>query len=457
MNTIRDVRFLRAQKVTVEGITTPGADVVVENRSVAPFAPSTPDAFTRTTADAQGRFEVEVRAGREGDKVLVRSDAPGVVGLLNVRVSHVAAVDGRVPELRQQGVRLREVVPGEYALDNVCKDPRVGEPGAVVVLTHSRTGEATPITLTDDGAFPPDARLRGSAGDAWTVAVQDGVHTKTTGCGFVVTPLKPDARGCLAPAPPGTLNMTYARLQPLMGPLFLPGGPDPLSVRQGQLGDCYLLGVVVSVAQRNPQLIRDMIQDHGDGTFTVTFKKYDHARGGYVDEAVKVDNTMYTGIYGGLALGRCSTGETWLPILEKAYAAWRGSFDGARSGFPYEVFEAVLGEQGRHHLLEDAAADAVWAQLKRADARKDAMTTWTRVEDEQCPFTNTGLFPDHLYTVLETVEEGGERFVKLRNPWGRGRPAGGVPPDDGIFLLPLSTFMTRFVGVGCAPVPAARS
>src|SRR5579859_4511425 len=49
-------------------------------------------------------------------------------------------------------------------------------------------------------------------------------------------------------------------------------GVSPGSVRQGGLGSCYFHSTVAALAQSNPQLLKDMITDNGDGTYAVLFK-----------------------------------------------------------------------------------------------------------------------------------------------------------------------------------------
>src|SRR5690606_36561200 len=60
------------------------------------------------------------------------------------------------------------------------------------------------------------------------------------------------------------------------GKAFLSGGGDsndidPNDVSQGQLGDCYFIASLAAIARQNPDLIREMIRDNGDGTYTITF------------------------------------------------------------------------------------------------------------------------------------------------------------------------------------------
>jgi hypothetical protein len=47
-------------------------------------------------------------------------------------------------------------------------------------------------------------------------------------------------------------------------------GIHPSDARQGYLGDCFTIASLAAVAQQNPQIIYDAIQDNGDGSFTVT-------------------------------------------------------------------------------------------------------------------------------------------------------------------------------------------
>lgn len=54
--------------------------------------------------------------------------------------------------------------------------------------------------------------------------------------------------------------------------LYGPQGISPDSVRQGGLGSCYFHSTVAALAQSNPQLLKEMITDNSNGTYTVQFK-----------------------------------------------------------------------------------------------------------------------------------------------------------------------------------------
>jgi hypothetical protein len=52
----------------------------------------------------------------------------------------------------------------------------------------------------------------------------------------------------------------------------------------------------------------------------------------------------------------------------------------------------------------------------------------------------------HVYTVLGAVEEGGAKYVQLRNPWGSSEP-GADGKNDGIFKMKLEDFTKLYQGV----------
>lgn len=52
--------------------------------------------------------------------------------------------------------------------------------------------------------------------------------------------------------------------------LFI-GTPSPIGMRQGMLGDCYLISTVGALAKISPEKIKDMIKEKSDGSYEVHF------------------------------------------------------------------------------------------------------------------------------------------------------------------------------------------
>ncbi len=452
---ITKLKFGRAgEQVFVEGQAPPGSEIKAENLSAAPFAPDRAgDAFTTARAGADGRFRLAVPAAREGDQLKLRSLGSAGVALVNVRVKDLAALDGRRAEVSLQALRLVADGSGQYRFGNVSRHPRLSEPGATLQLTNQRTQEKASFVLDAQGLMQADARLPGLPGDVFTVAASDGAHNLDFGetWGYLVAP--PEAGVDAVYQPPADLKanrrtMGMLRVHTFTGPLVVDSidADDPI---QGNVGDCYFVAGASAIAAVDPQAIQKLFKENADGTVTVTFKAYDPDAQAYVDRPITVSRELYTGLGGGPEFGgsrnsgRLEKAELWFPLLEKAYAAWKGGYDGLSNGFPYEVFEAVLGVEGRHFDTEAMSAEAIFQQLKRASKDGEPVITWTKVDSPERPFINSDLAADHAYAVLGVEESNGERRVKLRNPWGRF-------PDDGNLTVPLEKFIKYFAAMGIA-------
>ena len=96
-------------------------------------------------------------------------------------------------------------------------------------------------------------------------------------------------------------------------PLFGASGPSIDDVNQGNLADCYLMSCLAQIAWDEPDVIRSMITDNGNGTYGVRF--FIQGRQVYVtvnaDLPVRADS-------GGLAVNHAS--HIWASLVEKAYA-----------------------------------------------------------------------------------------------------------------------------------------
>jgi Ca2+-binding RTX toxin-like protein len=143
-------------------------------------------------------------------------------------------------------------------------------------------------------------------------------------------------------------------------PLFGPNGIQLDDVRQGGVGDGYLMTALAAIAGKQPFRIKNSIVDLGDGTFAVRFIDADGAHRFYrvdADLPVNPDGTPY---YAKLGNG----GALWVAIMEKAFALHRGGGNGMysslESGPVSEAFAAFglrAGESPFEPLFSD---DTLW-------------------------------------------------------------------------------------------------
>ena len=148
----------------------------------------------------------------------------------------------------------------------------------------------------------------------------------------------------------GSTTYTYAYVS---GNLFVNGAAYN-DIRQGYLGDCYLLTGLGEAALRSPSVIQNMFTDNGDGTFTVRFFNNGVADYVTVDRYLPVDKSGRLVFAGVGSLATSASNELWVALAEKAYAqvnasGWlRGtvrvnSYAAVAAGYIADAFKQITG------------------------------------------------------------------------------------------------------------------
>jgi hypothetical protein len=412
--------------------------------------------------DAQGRFVLD--ANRiTGTDAMSRLNAGDVIRLRGRRDDGTATdwielrVGGRdVTNAQFNAMRLTLADDGRGSVGLTHNTGRpLTEPGAKLRFTNLRTGDALDVTADAKGSIPTGLKIAGRGGDQIAVAVSDG--TNNTDLKTIATTLSVLAQAGVDAADDPKPHKDELRsdgtptypLRRYTGPLFV-GGVNSSDVRQGAIGNCYFPAAVGAVAHQMPKLIEDAITETtnaaGEREFNVRF----FTRSGRM-EMVTVDADLYTRSWGGPIYG--TTGgstdadkmELWFPILEKAFAKWKGSYDTiGNGGAPGDVLTALTGKPTTYLDTGYDSADAVFRAVKTAGDRKIPMTAGTH--DDKKLYTNTGVYADHAYSVLGAEETNGKKYILLRNPWGESE-AGNDGKNDGYFKLELPQFMKLYSDV----------
>ena len=218
------------------------------------------------------------------------------------------------------------------------------------------------------------------------------------------------------------------------GPLFVDGA-KPQDVRQGAIGDCYFPAALAAIAHSDPSVIKNMIKKNEDGTYTVSFYESRYSGAGHKVD-IKVDGDLYVRAWGGPLYGD-SLGtprdlaqmELWFPLVEKAYATWKGSYNAiGNGGVAGKVMSEVMGAR-RVTSLSEYNKDRVFEQIREGAANGWPMAAGTHGDSESARYTNSGVYANHAYSVFGVEEEAGTKYVKLRNPWGQSEPSGDGKND----------------------------
>ena len=204
-------------------------------------------------------------------------------------------------------------------------------------------------------------------------------------------------------------------------------------VRQGDIGDCFLLAAMATLAAQDPGAVRRLIanprHDAEGRLLSCTVRLFLPAlpparEGTRVARDIVVDCTQFPVRRANFGDEDDGHEELWPLIIEKAYAlgvsdgypgldlggtagAAMTALTGARAArLPVAAydFERLTRDLAAHGLVSFATPDAEDARTRNALAR-------------------AGLVRDHAYAVLGTkIDERGERWVQLYNPWGYDHP-----------------------------------
>lgn len=247
--------------------------------------------------------------------------------------------------------------------------------------------------------------------------------------------------------PTDTAGGSSARFE---GDLFIQGAGDagaidPNDVRQGSLGDCYLMAALMSVARTDPQCIRDMVKDNGNGTYTVRFflDRLGMSLIGRGTKEVTVDARVPTHPGGSPRYAKTGDqtiqdGETryelWAMIVEKAWAKLKGGYPQIAGGNPGKAMEAITGKTSDSFRTSSRSAAEILSALERAERDRHPVTCLTpKVEasaetgDQKRDRKRTAwnaladrlhVYAWHAYS-FKSAKDG--RIV-LENPWGYDHP-----------------------------------
>ncbi|KAJ7613033.1 hypothetical protein FB45DRAFT_993113 [Roridomyces roridus] len=241
-------------------------------------------------------------------------------------------------------------------------------------------------------------------------------------------------------------------------PRFVEDGYSSSDVVQGAISDCWFVSALATMATcaglmeklcvaRDEQVgvygfvfLRDMrwVSIVIDDLLFTSIPKweelnyaekelYHHDKDKYNASARKGSKTLYFAKSG-------TEGETWVPLIEKAYAKLHGDYASLGWGYASEAIEDLTGAVCSFIPSQDILdRDKFWTE-ELLKANKDRLfgCSTRRLDSTRSGVSNAtidGVYAGHAYSVLRAVEVKGKRFVVVRNPWGKTEWTG--PWSDG--------------------------
>jgi hypothetical protein len=232
--------------------------------------------------------------------------------------------------------------------------------------------------------------------------------------------------------------------QSVAGSLF-PHVPSHADEYQGQLGDCYFISALGTLADSNPAAVENMFINNNDGTYTVRFYTgtygtiYNYNDGSIgagfrnslvtadyvtVDCMLPVSSTGKLG-YADYGVNASNTGNSlWIALAEKAYAQWNQSGRAGRDdqnayasiegGWMATVDAQVLGYNATDYIMSTTSEQTAISALAAHQAVTIGTGSWSGSG------TQYGLYQNHAYAIIG-YNASSDTFT-LYNPWGNCQP-----------------------------------
>ncbi|MCJ1402545.1 hypothetical protein MMC11_005765 [Xylographa trunciseda] len=236
-------------------------------------------------------------------------------------------------------------------------------------------------------------------------------------------------------------------------PQFTVDDATASDVRQGNDGDCWFLSALCAIGNKKGLIDRVCVAKdelvgvygfvfHRDGEWTYTLiddklylnsSDYDESqhekfswdqvfnRQDAEEEYRKAFQMGSRALY----FAQCSNeNETWLPLLEKAFAKAHGDYHAINGGFTGEAIEDLTGGVTTELFTTDILdKEKFWKEelLKVNDQFLFGCATgcFDDWKGGSQPTDRKGVVAMHAYSIMEARELNGERLVKIRNPWGK--------------------------------------
>jgi hypothetical protein len=290
----------------------------------------------------------------------------------------------------------------------------------------------------------PHSMERGKLGKSLATRLPDAPKTKV---GRFVSVLGKIA-GAIIKAP--KVDSPEGTLGTVPGGTAYQNGVSIDDVRQGHLADCFFVAGLASVAFTHPEILAKAIKEKADGTMSIRLyhKKPD---GSFEADDIRLDKIVPINANGRPSFAHgATTTEMWPAWMQKAYAAEVSNQKGSSASFdvinkggqPTDALEALTGKPARYVYVSPSQGESLFTTIKQAVATKKPITAGT---PEKLP-AGAPVHEWHTYSVLDTAEHDGQKWVKVRNPWGYSEP-GDPNGGDGVFEITVADFAKSFTSL----------
>jgi hypothetical protein len=198
-------------------------------------------------------------------------------------------------------------------------------------------------------------------------------------------------------------------------PQFIENGVSRFDVKQGALGDCWLMAAMAVLTQ-DMDLFHNVVCK--DNSFEEDYAGIFHFRFWHYGEwkSIIIDDRLPTLDGELLYMYSSDKNEFWGPLLEKAYAKLNGSYESLIGGWTAEAMEDFTGGISETFQLKNIPHD-FYDIMKTANSHRSLIgcVILSRKKTQ-------GLHPKHAYSITGnyrlSVKNKSFNLLRIRNPWG---------------------------------------
>ncbi|CAH8514697.1 unnamed protein product [Schistosoma intercalatum] len=209
-------------------------------------------------------------------------------------------------------------------------------------------------------------------------------------------------------------------------PEFITGGASRFDVRQGELGDCWLLAAIACLSM-NQKLFEQIVAIDQSftkeycGLFRFHFWNYGEWKEVVIDDRLPTYHKSLVYIHS------TDTNEFWSALLEKAYAKLCGSYEALKGGTTSEALEDFTGGIAEmFDLKKDTPPNLLQVMLKSQELGSLMACSIQADPNKYEARLPNGLIMGHAYSITSVKmldisipnKTGKIPLVRVRNPWG---------------------------------------
>ena len=219
-------------------------------------------------------------------------------------------------------------------------------------------------------------------------------------------------------------------------PLFSAGGPKVDDIRQGYIGDCWLVAPLASIVKNNPKIIENIMKDNPkNGTVDVTLQR-EIVAGVFKKEVYTVQKSLFKINQNGRYKNIMSKSQEniWVQMIEKAFSAYfsknresvnyyniTGSYKVDCSGVK-DAFKIILGKEAKGCYTSDVLSGdrkELFERIKEAlNSKTPLCYSISNEESVVKDLDGDKIVTKHAFSLIGVDEKDGRYYIKLRNAWG---------------------------------------